>query len=222
MVQLYILNCDIVTDQQYRFLYQKVSLDRRQRADRFRLPISATHCVCGELLVRFALSQVLAPVKPDPVTFLKEEKGKPYNVEYPCFHYNLSHSQRWLVCATACTPVGVDVEHMAPKNLNLSKAIFSSAEQQRYHLLPEERKEDFFYRIWTGKESYLKYIGCGINLPLKNLSIHEPVVFHLNKTAPGFLAYHNIDPEYRFATFSEDETSSSCVREVTIPELEEL
>lgn len=73
--------------------------------------------------------------------------GKPrLETEKPCF--NLSHSGNMTAVAVGDTEVGLDIQLRTARDYSAIKR----------RLSPEEQKEDFF-RVWTAKEAYVKYLG---------------------------------------------------------------
>lgn len=91
--------------------------------------------------------------------------GKPYLKEYPEFHYSLSHSGEWVVCAADTMPIGIDIQEMKPWKLTLAKRFFHEEEYNRLLALEgedQDRQTEEFYSMWTAKESAVKLNGRGI------------------------------------------------------------
>ena len=51
---------------------------------------------------------------------------------------------------------------------------FFTPEEQDYVFEQPDRIQDRFYRVWTGKESYLKYLGTGLRKSLDSFSVLSP------------------------------------------------
>lgn len=91
--------------------------------------------------------------------------GKPYLKEYPKFHYSLSHSGEWVVCAADTMPIGIDIQEMKPWKLTLAKRFYHEEEYNRLLALEgedQDRQTEEFYSMWTAKESAVKLDGRGI------------------------------------------------------------
>lgn len=95
---------------------------------------------------------------PLPLIVAEQADGKPYLPEHPGFHFNLSHSGGWAVCAVSSVPVGVDLQEIRPVRPALLR-----------RLTPSERAQlagkplDAFFDLWTLKEAAAKCTGrCGI------------------------------------------------------------
>lgn len=84
--------------------------------------------------------------------------GKPYCPAAPAFHFNLSHSGGWAVCAVAPCPVGVDVQEERPVRPALLRK-FSPGEQAQLAVRPASA----FFDLWALKEAAAKCTGrCGV------------------------------------------------------------
>ncbi len=93
---------------------------------------------------------------------------KPFFSDENAPHFSLSHSGRVGICALHDNPIGVDVEKKRPITDALAKRIMSSDEFSTY--LTSTEKIEYFFKIWTLKESYLKFNGEGITRSLSNVS----------------------------------------------------
>ena len=99
------------------------------------------------------------------------EHGKPYLAEHPEIHFNYSHCRQGILCGLDSHEIGVDIEHRIPYQQNLAKRIFHPNEWERSLKIAE--KSTFLTRIWTLKESYLKYLGTGIRSDLRALDFSD-------------------------------------------------
>lgn len=96
-----------------------------------------------------------------------DKYGKPYIDNY--LYFNYSNTSSYVVLAISLNEVGIDIElssRIFPSNL--INYIFNSDEKyinSNYYLLKK----------WVEKESYLKYLGTGINMELSNLKIKKGI-----------------------------------------------
>jgi 4'-phosphopantetheinyl transferase len=97
-------------------------------------------------------------------------RGKP-SIEG--LQFNLSHSgERALVAMHPSLPVGVDIEEMrAVEFAALAERNFSPSERADIAAAPDLRAA--FFRIWTGKEAFIKLLGEGLHFPLDAFDIDE-------------------------------------------------
>lgn len=96
-----------------------------------------------------------------------QENGKPYLIDYPEIHFNLSHCHRGVVCAVGGEPMGIDIESVEAFDIEVAKYISNSEELER--ILSSENQALEFTKLWTCKESYLKFTGDGLVDNLKRV-----------------------------------------------------
>ena len=93
------------------------------------------------------------------------EHGKPFFVNHPELHFNLSHSGNLVACALGHRPVGVDVQQLvADLRPSLVRYIMSDQEIAALDALTTaSAKSLLFTQLWTLKESYVKATGRGLS-----------------------------------------------------------
>lgn len=97
---------------------------------------------------------------------LKNEYGKPY-YENTNIKFNKSNTLDLSVLIIDNKECGIDVERIRKYDEVIAKRILSKNE---YDFVNINNKDFYFTLIWTLKESYLKCIGTGLNLNLKDIS----------------------------------------------------
>ena len=198
---IYIGTVDISTADEtaYQQLYRLASQERRSRADRYLHKEDARRCIFAHGLLRYALRSALDT---DQISPVRTASGKPFIPDREDFHFNLSHSGRWVVIAWASRPVGIDVETllMDESKENLARRFFHADEQAYLFSVSGEDRAKRFYEIWTKKESYLKYLGTGINRPLDSFSVLDSpdVNFHCQLLEDAVLTLCAEKPECQF------------------------
>ena len=105
--------------------------------------------------------------KPD---LMEGAHGKPYLREYPQIQFNISHCMGLAVLAVGDCSVGIDVEYVRPYREPLLKRVLSETGLRQMEEGGEAGREELFFRFWTLKESYVKAVGCGITVPLQDIS----------------------------------------------------
>ena len=119
----------------------------------------------------------------NPISIM--EKGKPYLCNHPDIHFNISHSNDLVACVVADAPVGIDVQYCEAKNIQvLAKRAFSPEEWKDFE--ESDFCDEFFFRYWTKKESYLKYTGEGIRSDLRKME-YEGAKFWELELCPGYM-----------------------------------
>ena len=121
--------------------------------------------------------------KPSPEVLACETRtpqGKPYFQDFPDFHYNISHSGKYVVCGMICggkdpQPVGIDIQEIPAdpnRALKIADHFFSDEEKESLHALVCEGDSSsallLFCRYWTARESYMKLTGRGLAEPFCN------------------------------------------------------
>ena len=191
MINVIAYKCNSVNQQLFNQFYCHVSQKRRDKADKYRFQSDSIRSVCGEMLVLLAFQKAYGFCD-SKLIFENGIYGKPYIRNFRQFHFNISHSGDWVVCAAANFPVGVDVELIDKAKINIADICFSSIEvkQLSEQQIISKREELFFY-FWTSKESYIKCTGYGLQAPLNSFSVINNVI-HIGNTKSN---YH-INPLY--------------------------
>ena len=116
----------------------------------------------------------------------RTEDGKPFLPGIPGIHLNLSHSGDYIACAFSDQEVGLDLqEHSRPHTsvVRIAKRFFSPQEYEAVLAMPADKlstaeykagpdnsacRLGLFYLLWTIKEAYPKYLGCGLRGGMKS------------------------------------------------------
>ncbi len=124
----------------------------------------------GELLARYSLKKFNG-IEDVNQPFSIGEKGKPHLQGHLDAHFNISHSGGMIVCAVASSAIGIDVEHERRVNFKVAERFFSPLEIQDLFSLPEDQRQEYFFYLWTIKESFLKTIGSGLTRTLNSFTV---------------------------------------------------
>lgn len=158
-----------------RALYELLSADERQRAERFHFPKDRGHYVTARGALRRILGGYLGAA-PESLRFTYNAYGKP-SLEgaggEDALRFNLSHSNGVALYAFARgREVGVDIEHVRQDvaELATSESFFSPAEVSLLGGLPARLQAAAFFNCWTRKEAYVKAVGEGLSFPLAQFS----------------------------------------------------
>ena len=201
------------------FYDKKVNMLHRERAEKisaYKMPADRIRGIGAGLLLERGLEDYLADLraneevngrdgnkecKPSYAIPKDEEgryiihygygpQGKPYLIDYPGIHFSLSHSGHMAVLALADEEVGIDVQESRGYNEKIVQRFYHEEDIKKLEnvLNPTER-EKLFYRIWTGKEGYIKYTGKGMKQELRSFywDICENTICEEGKTVAGVL-----------------------------------
>jgi len=84
--------------------------------------------------------------------------------------FNLSHSGDLALIAIADSDVGVDVEQITERDLELlAPTVFSAAELIAFAHAPH--RPAAFFRAWVRKEAYVKMLGIGVSSALSSFDV---------------------------------------------------
>ena len=115
--------------------------------------------------------------------------GKPCLKDFPQIHYNISHTDGMVICGFSDREIGVDVERMRPYGDGILRKVLSESENRYISELPQKEREENFFKIWTLKESYGKAVGCGIAMPLSQISFTLTEKENPLCSVPGYSFY---------------------------------
>ncbi|MGE2643814.1 4'-phosphopantetheinyl transferase family protein, partial [Escherichia coli] len=118
----------------------------------------------ADLLVRSLIIRKYS-ISNEEIEFKNNLYGKPYLHNFSNFEFNVSHSGDWVVCAVDKFSIGIDVELIKPIEFEIAKSFFAEAEYNDLLSIEPLRKLDYFYDLWTIKESYVKVLGEGLTIP---------------------------------------------------------
>lgn len=151
-----------------------LSADETERAFRFRAERLRTGFTLARGILRELLGRYLA-IEPGRVAFAYGQFGKP-RVALPesSLRFNLAHSGGLAAYAFAAgCEVGVDIERMRPRlgREEIVRRFFSPEEREEWLGLDLSRRDEAFFRGWTGKEAYIKALGSGLSTPLDGFRV---------------------------------------------------
>ncbi|WP_273015371.1 4'-phosphopantetheinyl transferase family protein [Paenibacillus arenosi] len=181
---------------------QLLPADKQQKISRYMRKPDQLRALIGEVTVRlYAMSRTGR--SHDQLHFGTNTYGKPFLQDAPTFAYNVSHSGDWVVCAIDETEVGIDVEHIQPIDLAIAERFFSKEEVFDLLALPENERQDYFFDLWTLKESYIKAVGKGLSIPLNSFSFKRAdgqFTFHSDTDPiPWYVKQYQLDSQYKSA-----------------------
>lgn len=98
----------------------------------------------------------------------REQGGKPVLRDFPQVHFSISHSENIWSCAIGSCAVGLDLQKQYEKSGEKLARRFFHPEEIAWL---EVNGFEHFSRIWTYKESYVKYTGVGLRQGLDYFSV---------------------------------------------------
>ena len=160
-----------LTEEEYSNAFALMSDLRKAEVERMRFEGDKKRSVLGEWLARKAVSALCGLSEKD-ILFAKTENGKPYCLNAETF-FSISHCKDMAVCVAHNGEIGIDVELIRDIDYRITRFACVDADLDYLNSAEsEEEKQLRFFRIWTAKEAYVKYIGTGIR-DLKTISYAE-------------------------------------------------
>lgn len=102
---------------------------------------------------------------------LEYVKKQYIDVEFDSLNYNLSHSGDMVVCAVSKEAVGCDIEQIKKAPLRVAERFFCKSEAEFLNNLESEAQNQYFYRFWTIKESFMKMHKKGLAMGLDSFEV---------------------------------------------------
>jgi 4'-phosphopantetheinyl transferase len=147
--------------------------EEQARAARFHFQRDMVRFRASRGLLRHILARYL-DMPPERIRFGYAPMGKPFLLEHPGLHFNLSHAEDVLLVAVAHgRRVGVDVERAFSEVVmdDVSRMVLSHPERVALGRVAQEERLDWFTRLWTRKEAYIKADGQGMSLRLNHIDV---------------------------------------------------
>ncbi|AGK96293.1 4'-phosphopantetheinyl transferase family protein [Clostridium pasteurianum] len=197
MFEIYAVNIkDFKDEKMLDKFFEYVSAEKAQRLSNFKIAEDKKRGILGELLVRYLICSKLK-IKNNEIEFTTNRYGKPFLKDYIGLEYNISHSNELVVCAIGDYEVGIDVEYIKNIDFDTANYVFSPQEYEEYSHIPVYRRLDYFYSIWTLKESLIKAKGLGMYIPMNSFTVNR------NSPKDVYCLYDN--SKYYFKEYSMEE-----------------
>lgn len=209
----------LVDKAEFEGFYKRINLHLpeglQSKIDSFRFVADKQRSLMGNLIVRqfYAKTLNLNPMK---IEFDYNEHEKPSLKNHPKAHFNISHSGDYVVVTFSDCPVGVDIEKNKGNRLKVAKRFFTREELDDLFAFSEEKEQiEYFYQLWTLKESYMKTIGKGISMSLSSFSFKK---FYTDFR----LRYSSEDMGYQFTSYKvhPDYACNLCSKYISKPKME--
>jgi 4'-phosphopantetheinyl transferase len=209
----------------YENLMNCVSYEKQARIKKYRMNEDALRALFGELMVRYVICTRLN-ITNEEVIFKLNDYGKPYLLGHSDFHFNLSHSGEWVVCVTDSVPAGIDVEGIRQMDMKIAERFFSNDEFNDINSKKQCDRVDYFFQLWTLKESYIKACGKGLSIALDSFSIrmgtNSIYVEDTNDSTKWFFKQYDIGAGYKMAVCSQHNEFPDDIKTISVLQLSEF
>lgn len=221
MINLYAININNeITQERIQELYSYISKQEMVRINSFNHYDDQMRSLLGKILARYMLRKVYN-LRNSTIYISYNNYGKPYLKNYP-YYFNISHSNSWVVCAIGNTEVGVDIERIENIDINIIKSNYTNIEYMDILNKSINDRCEYFFDIWTLKESFAKYIGKGFYIPFNTFSIikqNEKVIFksYIYKN-PCFKQYC-IGEDYKLSICSDSNSFAEKIKIINVNDI---
>jgi len=196
MINLFGCNLACICENEINAYTQLISGKRKSSLARLKYIDDVKRSLLGELLIRKIVRENYFRGNAE-ISFGVNDYGKPYVKDLDAFHFSVAHSGKWVVCATSSQEVGVDLERIRPVDTEIARQHFTEQENSFLTDLSLDRKTEYFFKLWTLKESYFKAKGTGLAGNLKEADFssmagasfsypNEGLYFHIYPFDPGY------------------------------------
>ena len=155
----------------YKEMLERVSNEKIKKIKNYKFDIDIKLSLYSDLLVRYLACQKLN-LNNEKLTIEKNIYGKPYILGEANFNYNISHTHNAMSIAISENEVGIDIEKIGLCDFEIVNRYFSNAESE-YIFSNNQEQNKRFYEIWTKKESFIKWDGRGLAVPLDSFNVLE-------------------------------------------------
>lgn len=124
--------------------------------------------------------------------------GKPYYDSNKAVHFNISHTGNIVVVVFYICEIGVDVEYIENEYcLDYQRDIMDFFNKREIEYLSSSLEFNYdFIKLWTAKESFVKYTGSGLYRELSSffVDLKSNLVYVQKKVEASIFSfsYHNI------------------------------
>ncbi len=188
-MKLIFKSVDTLTENEIQLWSTKFDKNRTDLVNKKR-PNDRRLSICGDLLILKVAKECGTD---DKFSVLRNHHGKPYFADKN-IHFNVSHKGNLAICAYGQYNVGIDIENVKPFDPRLAKKVCCDDE-----LLYIGNDTVRFAEIWTAKEAYIKYIGDGISIGLKNAKVNTA-----KHTVNGVPYSFNLQDHYVYSIVSDE------------------
>ncbi len=225
MVQVYAVRLDkTLGKSEYDILMSHVLAEKQERISRFYRFEDAQRTLIGDILTRYLICKRLN-ISNNMLEFGLTEYGKPYLCGRKEIHFNISHSGEWVVGCIDNLPVGIDVEKIEPIDISIAGRFFSREEFEGLKAKNLTLRKEYFYELWTLKESYIKAVGKGLSIPLDSFTIRiekdNITAYAAGKPERYYLRQYYLDENYKMAVCAKSNYFESNVEICKINEIYE-
>ena len=189
MIKTYLLDCNFLyNNENFNKALNKLNDDRIQKTNSLKNDKDKVLSVGSGLLLNHIY--YLYGISND-IKIIYNENNKPY-LENNFIYFNLSHKDNIVVCTVCDSEIGVDIEKITEVDEKLIYYINKEEEFNEFKNYFHYDDNKAFYKLWTIKESFMKYLGKGLSAGIKDLVVKtDPLrIFYKDENYKVFFKEH--------------------------------
>lgn len=163
MFKFYIVNAKQLDKNEISFLRQ----ERIEKANRFFFEKDRNLSLAAGIALKRAIEEKDLDYANIRIGY--GENGKPFLLDYPNIHFNLSHTEEYAIAVISDKQIGCDIEKIRKYDKGVAERCFSR--QEIDYVETSSDKDRSFTKVWTYKEGFLKAIGIGLSDKMKEITI---------------------------------------------------
>ena len=176
-------------DELFEYFYKNISETRQKKINAFRMRKDRNLSLGASVLLDCGLNKLFG-LREKEMQYGFSGNGRPFLKNRPDIYFSVSHSGTKAVAAFSDAEIGADIEKIKNADLKIAKRFFDEKEYDYLNSITDSEKQTAeFYRLWTMKESYMKFTGLGMKLPLDSFCIE----FNENRAFCGETVFYEHD-----------------------------
>jgi len=201
---------DSIEENQIQSFLYILPREEKRRLLRIKNKITLYQSLLGKILIRYVLIKKYNYTL-NNINIRLSEFGKPYLADKNNVHFNIAHSHNKVaVIFDNIHMVGIDIEKKVSIDLSNIDGVFCEFERNVFEGKNVNERLEYFYDIWTLKESYLKNIGQGLTIPLTS--------FGFKKENSNYIIDNHDKESYKFENYdiNANYLLSTCINSLHI------
>ena len=185
----------------------------KEKIASFKFAVDQQRSLMAHLIVRVYYAQYLnKPWASFELVYNQQEK--PQLAHFPQEYFNISHSGNRVVVAFSDQEIGIDIEKNKGDRRYIAHRFFTEEEIfDMKDMASEYEQIQYFYRLWSLKESYMKAIGKGISMSLSSFAFKKE-----NKTFSLLFSVEDSDWYFHTPDYESEYQMSICTKKEQITE----
>jgi len=169
MAGIVVIKKYLISEYEFERYMHYVSNSRQEKIRKYIKHEDRCRSLVAALLCRYMIRRKYK-ISNGELRFSILEKGKPVSNNDIKLDFNISHSDTCVACIIDDNDVGIDVEKIDKYNADISKRFFQTKESE--FISSHDDKASVFYRIWTIKEAYIKYLRLGMYKRMNSFAVN--------------------------------------------------